>query len=127
MNSVHFTKFYSTYKCPCVLFFYIYLKYIEMPTIPSAVQEQLQTPYHLEKEQIDFYQENRFVKLKEVFDEATITFFNEAITDRVNQMNTQSIPLEERSTYGKAFLQLFNLWRQDDVVKELIVSNRLNK
>ena len=52
MNSVHFTKFYFTYKCPCVLFFYIYLKYIEMPTILSAVQEQLQTPYQLEKEQI---------------------------------------------------------------------------
>ncbi len=98
-----------------------------MSAILSSVQEQLQTPYHLEKEQIDFYQKNRFIKLKEVFDEATISFFNEAISERVNQMNTQTIPLEERSTYGKAFLQLFNLWREDDVVKELIFSNRLNK
>lgn len=98
-----------------------------MSAIPSSVQEQLQTPYQLEKEQIDFYQKNRFIKLKEVFDEATISFFNEAISERVNQMNTQSIPLEERSTYGKAFLQLFNLWRQDEVVKELVFSKRLAK
>jgi ectoine hydroxylase-related dioxygenase (phytanoyl-CoA dioxygenase family) len=98
-----------------------------MSAILSSVQEQLQTPYQLEKEQIDFYQKNRFIKLKHVFDEATIGFFNEAITDRVNQMNTQTTPLEERSTYGKAFLQLFNLWRQDEVVKELVFSKRLAK
>ena len=98
-----------------------------MSAIPSSVQEQLQTPYQLEKEQIDFYQKNRFIKLKQVFDEATIGFFNEVITDRVNQMNTQTTPLEERSTYGKAFLQLFNLWRQDEVIKELVFSKRLAK
>ena len=98
-----------------------------MSAILSSVQEQLQTPYQLEKEQIDFYQKNRFIKLKQVFDEAAIDFFNVAITDRVNQMNTQTTPLEERSTYGKAFLQLFNLWRQDEVVKELVFSKRLAK
>jgi ectoine hydroxylase-related dioxygenase (phytanoyl-CoA dioxygenase family) len=98
-----------------------------MSAIPSSVQEQLQTPYQLEKEQIDFYQKNRFIKLKEVFDESTISFFNEAISERVNQMNTQTTLLEERSTYGKAFLQLFNLWRQDDLVKELVFSKRLAK
>jgi ectoine hydroxylase-related dioxygenase (phytanoyl-CoA dioxygenase family) len=42
-------------------------------------------------------------------------------------MNTQTIPLEERSTYGKAFLQLFNLWMNDEVIKELIFSQRLAK
>jgi ectoine hydroxylase-related dioxygenase (phytanoyl-CoA dioxygenase family) len=42
-------------------------------------------------------------------------------------MNTQTTLLEERSTYGKAFLQLFNLWRQDDLVKELVFSKRLAK
>jgi ectoine hydroxylase-related dioxygenase (phytanoyl-CoA dioxygenase family) len=35
--------------------------------------------------------------------------------------------VEERSTYGKAFLQLFNLWQEDDLIKELIFSKRIAK
>jgi ectoine hydroxylase-related dioxygenase (phytanoyl-CoA dioxygenase family) len=91
------------------------------------LQQQLNTPYSLTKEQIDFYQENRFIKLKHVFDQPTISYFNEVITRRVEQMNKQTTPLESRSTYGKAFLQLFNLWREDDLVKELVFSKRLAK
>ena len=89
--------------------------------------QQLNTPYSLTKEQIDFYQENRFIKLNQVFDQPTISYFNEVITRRVEQMNKQTTPLESRSTYGKAFLQLFNLWREDDLVKELVFSKRLAK
>ncbi len=33
-------------------------------------------------------------------------------------------PLEERDTYGKAFLQLFNLWRQDELVQEFVFARR---
>jgi ectoine hydroxylase-related dioxygenase (phytanoyl-CoA dioxygenase family) len=35
--------------------------------------------------------------------------------------------LDQRSTYGKAFLQLFNLWREDELVKTFIFSERLAK
>jgi ectoine hydroxylase-related dioxygenase (phytanoyl-CoA dioxygenase family) len=54
-------------------------------------------------------------------------FFNTAITERVNKMNTVHTAFEERNTYGKAFLQLFNLWREDETVKQLIFSKRLAK
>jgi ectoine hydroxylase-related dioxygenase (phytanoyl-CoA dioxygenase family) len=98
-----------------------------MPSTGSPLLQQLNTPYSLTREQIDFYQENRFIKLKQVFDQPTISYFNEVITRRVEQMNKQNTPLESRSTYGKAFLQLFNLWREDDLVKELVFSKRLAK
>ncbi len=87
----------------------------------------LAKPFLLTDEQVAFYQANRYIKLKQVFDESTISFFNEAISKRVELMNTENKPLEERSTYGKAFLQLFNLWREDDVVKEFVFSSRLAK
>ncbi len=96
-----------------------------MATIPTSIQDFLAKPYLLTNDQIEFYQKNRFIKLKQVFDEETISFFNEAISKRVDLMNHQSTPLEQRSTYGKAFLQLFNLWREDDVVKAFIFSERL--
>jgi ectoine hydroxylase-related dioxygenase (phytanoyl-CoA dioxygenase family) len=87
----------------------------------------LAKPFKLTDEQIQFYQKNRFIKLKNVFDEETISFFNNAISNRVALMNTESTPLDQRSTYGKAFLQLFNLWREDELVKTFIFSERLAK
>jgi ectoine hydroxylase-related dioxygenase (phytanoyl-CoA dioxygenase family) len=98
-----------------------------MQTVPSEVRAVLDKPYQLTDEQVIFYQENRFIKLKQVFDEATVSFFNEAISKRVAIMKSEMKPLEERSTYGKAFLQLFNLWREDELVKELVFSKRLAK
>ena len=98
-----------------------------MSNIPSVVMDALAKQYHLTDEQIAFYQANRYIKLKQVFDEPTISFFNEAISKQVDLMKNEEIPLEERSTYGKAFLQLFNLWREDKVVKEFIFSTRLAK
>ena len=98
-----------------------------MSTIPSTVIAALSKPYNITDEQIAFYQKNRYIKLKQVFEEATLSFFNDAITERVTKMNTSTIALEERSTYGKAFLQLFNLWIEDEVVKQLIFSKRLAK
>lgn len=93
--------------------------------LPSAIQEALQSPFSLTEAQIAFYQENRYIKLKQVLDEPTIAFFNEAISQKVMAMNTEDRPLEERNTYGKAFLQLFNLWREDEQIKALVFSKRL--
>jgi ectoine hydroxylase-related dioxygenase (phytanoyl-CoA dioxygenase family) len=95
--------------------------------LPASIIAFLQTPYTLTNEQIDYYQVNRFIKLKQVLNAETLQFFNEAITRRVNTMNTITTKVEERNTYGKAFLQLFNLWREDELVRELIFSKRLAK
>jgi ectoine hydroxylase-related dioxygenase (phytanoyl-CoA dioxygenase family) len=98
-----------------------------MTTIPLSIKEGLAKPFKLTDEQIQFYQKNRFIKLKNVFDEETISFFNHVFTNRVALMNTESTPMDQRSTYGKAFLQLFNLWREDELVKTFIFSERLAK
>ena len=87
----------------------------------------LDTPYQLNPEQVDFYQKNRFIKLKNVFDAATLAHYNEVITRQVARMNTDPTALEDRDTYGKAFLQLFNLWRENDEVKTFVFSKRLAK
>jgi ectoine hydroxylase-related dioxygenase (phytanoyl-CoA dioxygenase family) len=95
--------------------------------VPNSILSFLKTPYTLSPEQIAYYQHYRYIKLKVVLNTETLEFFNKAITERVHLMNENTTPLEDRSTYGKAFLQLFNLWQEDEVVKELIVSKRLAK
>ena len=96
-----------------------------MSTIPLSIKTSIDLSYQLTNVQIEFYQQYRYIKLKQVFDEATISFFNDAISKRVDFMNKEIKPLEERSTYGKAFLQSFNLWKEDEVVKEFVFSKRL--
>ncbi|WP_396175797.1 phytanoyl-CoA dioxygenase family protein [Flavobacterium sp.] len=96
-----------------------------METLPKSINEFLNKPYSLTQEQIDFYRKNRFIKLKDVLNYETIGFFNDAISKQVHVMNQEQIALEERTTYGKAFLQLFNLWLENDRVKKLIFSKRI--
>lgn len=87
----------------------------------------LQEDYSLTEEQIAFYQEHKYIKLKDVLDQETLIYFNRIISKKVDELNEEDMPLEERTTYGKAFLQLFNLWTKDKVIKELIFSERLAK
>ena len=96
-------------------------------TIPKSINTFLEEPYSLKPEQISFYNTFRYIKLKQVLNEETVLFFNDAISKRVEILNKNPVPLEQRTTYGKAFLQLFNLWTQDEVVKQLILSKRLGR
>lgn len=97
-----------------------------MPSsIPQSILDHLSTPYSLSEEQIAFYQTNRYIKLKSVWNAETIAYFNAVATEVVNKLNTTKTPLDQRSTYGKAFLQLFNLWQEDDRMKAWVFSSRL--
>jgi ectoine hydroxylase-related dioxygenase (phytanoyl-CoA dioxygenase family) len=98
-----------------------------MQTLSKSISEFLNEPYSLNQQQIDFYQKNRFIKLKEVLNLETIQFFNEVISKQVIEMNKEQTALEDRTTYGKAFLQLFNLWTENTTIKELIFSKRIAK
>ena len=85
----------------------------------------LQEPLPLNQEQIDFYWQNKFIKLKQVLDRASLQHFDRIISYKVKELNEVALPLAERTTYGKAFLQIFNLWREDEAIKELVFSPRL--
>ena len=95
--------------------------------IPHSIQSALDAPYTLTQEQVNFFQQNRFIKLKQVLDPETVEFFNEVISEQVYKMNKVNTSLDERDTYGKAFLQLFNLWRENENVKQLVFSKRIAK
>ena len=84
-----------------------------MSNTPQSIHSFLAEPYPLTKEQIDFYQQNRYIKLKQVLNNEAIHYFNAAISKKVSEMNSVTASLADIDTYGKAFLQLFNLWRED--------------
>jgi ectoine hydroxylase-related dioxygenase (phytanoyl-CoA dioxygenase family) len=98
-----------------------------MFNISDSISKTLNAPYFLTPDQIEFYKKYKFIKLKDVLDIETLEYFNRVISLQVNEMNREQTVLEERSTYGKAFLQLFNLWRENALIKELVFSKRLAK
>jgi ectoine hydroxylase-related dioxygenase (phytanoyl-CoA dioxygenase family) len=55
----------------------------------------------------------------------TVEFFANRITQKVHDLSGEKRALEERDTYGMAFLQIFNLWKEDDAIRELIFSKRI--
>ncbi|WP_432970825.1 phytanoyl-CoA dioxygenase family protein [Dactylosporangium sp. CA-233914] len=66
-----------------------------------------------------------FVHLSEVLDEKTVAEYEPAVTGKVIELNTMHLPMSERNTYQKAFLQVMNLWRHEEQVRELVFSRRL--
>lgn len=98
-----------------------------MQRLPASIDKFLKEPYQLSLEQVKFYNKNRFIKLKNVLNEECLEYFGSVISECVQKMSSQATPLEQRSTYGKAFLQLFNLWREDERAKALVFSKRLGK
>jgi ectoine hydroxylase-related dioxygenase (phytanoyl-CoA dioxygenase family) len=95
--------------------------------MPHNVSLALDAPFLLSDEQINFFKENGFIKLKNVLSPEAIAYFNETISNEVKRLNTQHLPLKERDTYGKAFLQVMNIWTRSEPVKEIVFSKRLAK
>jgi ectoine hydroxylase-related dioxygenase (phytanoyl-CoA dioxygenase family) len=79
----------------------------------------------LTAEQIAQYQDQGFIKLRQVLSPATLAAFQPAFSRFVAQRAADLPPLAERTTYGKAFQQIMNLWREEPVAKEFVFSRTL--
>jgi ectoine hydroxylase-related dioxygenase (phytanoyl-CoA dioxygenase family) len=96
-----------------------------MSPIPISIHTFLQEPYPITNDQISFFDKNRFIKLKQVLNKEAVEFFANRITQKVHEVSGEKRALEERDTYGMAFLQIFNLWKEDEAIRELIFSKRI--
>lgn len=87
--------------------------------------DALDAPFPLTAAACADYEREGFVRLAGVFGRATLAPYAAAITDATLRHNTDHGPLAERSTYDRAFLQVMNLWRLDDLARRLVFSKRL--
>lgn len=86
---------------------------------------ELDRPYSLEPEAITFFRKNGFVRLKKLFSARELSRYRRVISDLTLKLSRQELPLELRSTYSKAFLQVTNLWEHSALARELVFSRRL--
>lgn len=79
----------------------------------------------MDAEKIAFFRRNGFARLKAVFTAVELKHYGAEITRLTLALNTQTRPIEDRSTYGKAFLQITNLWEHSGQAREFVFGKRL--
>jgi ectoine hydroxylase-related dioxygenase (phytanoyl-CoA dioxygenase family) len=87
----------------------------------------IDTPYAITEGHIAAFQRDGFIKLKNVLSPAALAMYGAEITRLTIELNTQSKPLAERSTYDRAFLQVMNLWEHSDTVRQFVMGQRLGR
>lgn len=95
-----------------------------MIAAPPALD--LDSPYTLTPDQITRFREDGFIKLRHVLSPEALEHYGEAVTRMTMLLNpNKEKPLDQRDTYGKAFIQVSNIWPKDETVKALSFSRRL--
>lgn len=90
-----------------------------------ATPLDIDTPYALTQEQIAAFRKRGFIKLKDVLSPEVLAHYGREFTQTVHEYNKNTQPMAERSTYKKAFIQIGNLWKKSDRVKEFVFGKRL--
>lgn len=95
------------------------------PATPAKIVAELNSAWPLPNELIAFYRQHGYAHLRQVFSPELLAWYGEEITRQVQRLNAEQRPLAERDTYGRAFLQVMNLWRQSRRVEEFVRGKRL--
>jgi len=73
------------------------------------------------------FRKNGHVLIPGVLRENEVQVYRDVISSAADRCNTEKRQLKERDTYGKAFLQIMNLWEVDDAVKQYTLAARMGK
>jgi ectoine hydroxylase-related dioxygenase (phytanoyl-CoA dioxygenase family) len=77
--------------------------------------------------QIKDFREEGHVLIKNILQPQEVAWYRDAIRDAAYQYNTETRDMKDRDTYGKAFLQIMNLWETDEQVRQFTLAKRFAK
>jgi ectoine hydroxylase-related dioxygenase (phytanoyl-CoA dioxygenase family) len=84
----------------------------------------LTSDYPLLQKQISQFQRDGHILLRHLATAVEMAAFRPVILAARDKYGQEATPLEQRDTYGKAFLKGMNLWPKDDGVKRFVLSRR---
>jgi ectoine hydroxylase-related dioxygenase (phytanoyl-CoA dioxygenase family) len=85
---------------------------------------ELNEAHPLAAEDIDAYRRDGHVVLRGLLSAGEVRAYEPIIAAAVENFTTEFRPLAERDTYGKAFLQIMNLWVRDEAVRRYVLARR---
>src|ERR1043165_461893 len=92
----------------------------------TVTANELDTPYTLDPDAIRRFREDGFIRLPNVLSPETLATYTPEINTLVEEGNgLRKIPLEKRTLYDQAFVQVMNLWTRNERVRELAFGKRL--
>lgn len=97
-----------------------------MQRTPSELPS-LESTYPLSEEQISAFRRDGHALLKAVCTPEEVAVYRDVLSNAAYEHSTETRPMEERDTYGKAFLQIMNLWTQDERVRRYVLAKRFAK
>ncbi|MDB5132838.1 MAG: phytanoyl-CoA dioxygenase PhyH [Mucilaginibacter sp.] len=92
-----------------------------------AALPQLDDFKKLPAENIQEFQALGHTLVKGVLSPDEIAAYRPVIVDAADKYNTEKRRLQDRDTYGKAFLQIMNLWQCDEEARKFVLAKRLAK
>lgn len=96
-------------------------------TSPDQALPPLEDSYALTEQQLESYRQKGHILLKQVASTTEVNAYEPIITDLVKTLNYHNKPLEQRDTYGKAFIQISNLWEKSEAVRRFVLAKRFAK
>jgi ectoine hydroxylase-related dioxygenase (phytanoyl-CoA dioxygenase family) len=85
---------------------------------------ELDGTYALSNEQIACFRREGFILLPAVAGKEEIAAWRPAILHARDQYGQEAVPLDQRDTYGRAFLKGLNLWESSERVRRFVTSPR---
>lgn len=78
----------------------------------------------ISQDKIEEFREKGHTLIENVITSEEAGVYQKVISKAAAKYNEEKRKLEDRDTYGKAFLQIMNLWRGDEAVKKFVLAKR---
>jgi ectoine hydroxylase-related dioxygenase (phytanoyl-CoA dioxygenase family) len=93
----------------------------------ADILPSLDSIYPVSEAMHEDYQENGYIHLREVCTPGELAPYADAMRDTVDRLKGELPSLEKRDTYGKAFIQIGNLWQQNEAVAKYVLAKRFGQ
>lgn len=90
----------------------------------NSVEMEYDQLFQLTSQDQEYFHQNGHVLLRNVLSPESAVAFRYALENAVQNLNTEHRALHERDTYGKAFLQIMNIWRSHPKVAKFVLAKR---
>jgi len=91
-------------------------------TVPS-----LDDSFELSPQTVESFREHGHVVVRALASSEEVAAYRPGLVEAGQSRRYDHRPLEERDTYGRAFVQMLNLWRADPVSKAFVFARRFAK
>ncbi|MFC4597536.1 phytanoyl-CoA dioxygenase family protein [Cohnella hongkongensis] len=96
-------------------------------SIDNHEPPELISDYPLSDTQLALYRQDGHIRLKQVMTPSETDAYEPIISEVVRKLNHHDKPLSQRDTYGKAFIQVGNLWTKSEAIRRFTLARRFAK